>query len=71
MVLQDEPRHTLVINRMRDYLPYTRGLLKSPFCRPADYRVCTQCEGFMVWTIRDLSFLLQYHTTPDAPIRLC
>lgn len=37
-----------VINRMGDYLPYAKGLLKSPFCKPADYRICTQCEGFTI-----------------------
>ncbi|ETS74222.1 hypothetical protein PFICI_14088 [Pestalotiopsis fici W106-1] len=37
-----------VINRMRDYLPFTANLLSSPHRRPVDYRIAAYIEGFAI-----------------------
>ncbi|KAF7516461.1 hypothetical protein G7054_g14143 [Neopestalotiopsis clavispora] len=37
-----------VINRMRDYLPFTANLLTSPHRRPVDYRIAAYIEGFAI-----------------------
>ncbi|RAK95080.1 fungal specific transcription factor domain-containing protein [Aspergillus ibericus CBS 121593] len=35
-----------VINRMREYLPFAKKLLASPYCRPVDHRICAYIVGF-------------------------
>ncbi|KAH8205255.1 hypothetical protein TruAng_000502 [Truncatella angustata] len=37
-----------VINRMRDYLPYVKNLLVSPFTRPVDHRIAAYVESFAI-----------------------
>ncbi|KAI4604168.1 hypothetical protein KJ359_000296 [Pestalotiopsis sp. 9143b] len=37
-----------VINRMRDYLPFTANLLASPHRRPVDHRIAAYIEGFAI-----------------------
>ncbi|KAJ9151755.1 Fungal transcriptional regulatory protein, N-terminal [Pleurostoma richardsiae] len=37
-----------VINRMRDYLPFAKKLLSSPFCRPVDHRICAYIDSFTI-----------------------
>ncbi|KAH8669088.1 hypothetical protein BX600DRAFT_497041 [Xylariales sp. PMI_506] len=37
-----------VINRMKDYLPFAINLLKSPYGRAVDHRICVYIEGFKI-----------------------
>ncbi|KAH8896861.1 hypothetical protein GQ53DRAFT_528128 [Thozetella sp. PMI_491] len=36
------------MTRLKDYLPYAKALLTSPYCRPVDYRICALIEGFTI-----------------------
>ncbi|KKK20388.1 hypothetical protein AOCH_005226, partial [Aspergillus ochraceoroseus] len=37
-----------VINRMRDYLPFAKRLLTSPYTQPVDHRICAYIVGFTI-----------------------
>ncbi|KAJ0413377.1 hypothetical protein BJY00DRAFT_61260 [Aspergillus carlsbadensis] len=37
-----------VINKMREYLPFAKVLLTSPFCQPVDHRICAYIVGFTI-----------------------
>ncbi|KAL3449854.1 hypothetical protein BJX65DRAFT_272071 [Aspergillus insuetus] len=37
-----------VINKMREYLPFAKNLLASPYCQPVDHRICAYIVGFTI-----------------------
>lgn len=37
-----------VINKMREYLPFAKKLLASPYCQPVDHRICAYIVGFTI-----------------------
>ncbi|KAH8681944.1 hypothetical protein BX600DRAFT_32921 [Xylariales sp. PMI_506] len=46
--LQINLSQPFAIDRVKEYVPCANALLRSPFRRPVDYRICTYFEGFVI-----------------------
>ncbi|OOF96692.1 hypothetical protein ASPCADRAFT_129766 [Aspergillus carbonarius ITEM 5010] len=57
-----------VINKMREYLPFAKKLLASPYCQPVDHRICAYIVGFTIPADAKARFpKAQLHLNPLGP----
>ncbi|PWY87961.1 hypothetical protein BO94DRAFT_565816 [Aspergillus sclerotioniger CBS 115572] len=57
-----------VINKMREYLPFAKKLLASPYCQPVDHRICAYIVGFTIPADAKAQFpKAQLHLNPLGP----